>query len=96
MSSNKKLKDATFATEVTSTLPRGKATWEVLLDDPLDVYDDLAFAKVQLLFANLGYDLVGAAMAKLGWEYSQFVTGESDRETFDTKMAGVLSTLTAR
>ena len=60
-----------FTVQVQSTLPLSDASWTV------DLTTDPAMA---LLYTNLGYDLIAAAMAKLGVEMSKYVLdGDKDR-----------------
>jgi hypothetical protein len=73
-----------FRVEANSSLPPASAEWKVDLgDDP----------KQSLLYANLGYDLVAAAMAKLGVEYSKFLVGDQTEEQLETNMNKVFDAL---
>ena len=73
-----------FTVEARSSLPPARAEWEVDLgDDP----------KQTMIYTNLGYDLIAAAMAKLGVEMSRFVLGEQDESQFNAKMAPVFEAL---
>jgi hypothetical protein len=69
---------------VESTMPLADATWRV------DVTDDPKYA---LLYSNLAYDLVAAAMAKLGVEMSKLITGESTEAQFNASMLSVQDSL---
>ena len=84
---------AVFKVKASSTLPPGKSSWEVVLDDPTGLRDPMDVAKAALVYTNLGYGLIGAAMTKLGWEYSKLVTGEQTRPEFDAKMKSVANAL---
>jgi hypothetical protein len=64
---------ALFKVKVSSELPLAKARWEV------DVSSGGASPELQLIYTNLGYDLVAAAMAKLGFAMSEAVTGDSTK-----------------
>lgn len=75
---------ASFKVEASSTLPPASAEWKVDLgDDPKQV----------LTYTNLGYDLIAAAMAKLGVEFSKYITGESSEDQLNTNMNKVFDAL---
>jgi hypothetical protein len=70
---------------VTTQLPPADANWNVDLgDDP----------KNALIYGNLAYDLVAAAMARLGVEYSKFVL-DGDEGQFRSSMDEVQTALKA-
>jgi len=73
-----------FVVTVKSELPPAEASWAVDLgDDP----------KNGLIYGNLGYDLVAAAMAKLGVEMSKYILGERTEEELNARMACVFEAL---
>jgi hypothetical protein len=77
-----------------STLaPEGKLEWNVELFDPTGMLPDEEVIKLALLYNNLMYDLVGAVLGKLGWEYSRLISGEQDRSTFDASVRKVQEAL---
>jgi len=67
--------------------PTGRAEWEVELpnDDPANA----------LVYNNLLNDVVAVAVARLGVEYSRFVSGGVDRATFTSSMQKVIDGLAA-
>jgi hypothetical protein len=58
-------------------------SWKVGLNDPTGTQSDEQVIALTLLYNNVMYDLVGAAVAKLGLEYSKLLVGEQDRSQFD-------------
>jgi len=73
-----------FRVEANSSMPPASAEWKVDLgEDP----------KQALIYTNLGYDLVAAAMAKLGVEFSKFIVGDSSEEQLNTNMNKVFDAL---
>ena len=74
-----------FRVEVTTDLPPGKAEWAV---DNGDNIEDV------LIYNNLGYDLISAAMMKLGVEYSRYLL-DKDRSRFSDAMEKVQVALRA-
>jgi hypothetical protein len=70
---------------VQSSLPRADAEWNV------DLGNDLEAA---LIYTNLAYDLVAAAMAKLGVEMSKYIL-DGDYDRLETEMACVQQSLRA-
>ena len=61
----------TFKVKATSTLPPARSVWEVDLgDDPKEVF----------LYTNLAYDLIAAAMSKLGIAMSEHILGDDAKE----------------
>jgi hypothetical protein len=58
-------------------------SWKVGLSDPTGTQSDEQVIALTLLYNNVMYDIVGAAVAKLGWEYSKLMVGEQDRSEFD-------------
>ena len=75
-----------FVVTIKTELPPGEANWMVDLgDDP----------KQGLIYGNLGYDLIAAAMAKLGVEYSKYMLGDQDGEQFSAKMSSVMDAMKA-
>lgn len=73
-----------FRVEANSSTPPASAEWKV------DLGDD---QKQVLIYTNLGYDLVAAAIAKLGVEFSKYITGESSEEQLNTNMNKVFDAL---
>ena len=66
----------TFKVEATATFPPSSAEWKVDLgEDP----------ELVMLYTNLGYDLIGAAMAKRGVEFSKYVL-DGDRKALEASM----------
>ena len=72
-----------------SSFPLAKLKWQVDLSDPTGTQSDAELTSYILLYNNLMYDLVGAVLGKLGWEYSKLISGEVDRSKFDATMAEV-------
>ena len=69
----------TFAVSATSSLPPASAEWKLDLgDDPESV----------MIYTNLAYDLIAAAMAKLGVEMSKYLLS-GDRKALDAEMEAV-------
>ena len=74
----------------TSTLaPKAELKWKTDLYDYTGNLSDEEVLPYILLYNNLMYDLVGAVLGKLGWEYSKLISGEVDRSKFDATMAEV-------
>jgi hypothetical protein len=71
--------------EVKTQLPAASAVWTV------DIGDD---PKQSLIYGNLAYDLVAAAMAKLGVEFSKYLVDE-DGDRLNSAMNDVQDTLRA-
>jgi hypothetical protein len=65
-------------------MPPGSMEWKV------DTTDDM---EASLIYSNLAYDLVGAAMAKLGVEYSKYILGKQDAESFNKEMTSAMNAL---
>jgi len=63
--------------------------WEVELKKAVPEMTDEQLVQATLLYNNLMYDLVGAVLGKLGWEYSKLMSGEVDRSAFDKTMGTV-------
>lgn len=71
---------------VQTELPPASAEWKVDLGaDP----------EQGLVYGNLAYDLVAAAIAKLGVEYSKYILGTQTPDQFNAEMASVLTSLKA-
>ena len=87
----------TVVTVETEYLPEAKSVWDVTL--PTDaIEDELLAQKLILAYNNLAYDLVAAALAKLGVEYSKLLAriAEGDMEAFsklDAEMSAALDSL---
>ena len=77
-----------------SFAPRAKAEWECDCY-PVGVMDPQQAVQFILLYYNAMYDLVGAALAKLGVEYSKLVSGVTDTKAFDAEMKATLEGLNA-
>ena len=73
--------------------PAAKMSWETVLPDELDGVTPEVMLNMHLLYNNLMYDLVGAAMSKLGLEYSKLISGQIDQKTFDECMCCVKKAL---
>ena len=70
---------------VKSTLPPADAEWSI------DLGSDLEAA---LIYTNLAFDLVAAAMAKLGVEMSKYIL-DGDYDRLESEMASVQQALRA-
>jgi bifunctional DNase/RNase len=71
---------------VESELPPASAVWRV------DLGDDIKYSAV---YTNLAYDLVAAAMAKLGVEFNKLIIGEQSDAQFSATMSSIQETLKA-
>lgn len=71
---------------IKSELPPASAEWTV------DLGDDV---KQGLVYGNLTYDLIAAALAKLGVEMSKYILGEQTGEQLAETMKGVQESLRA-
>lgn len=74
---------AKFQVEARSNLPEASASWQV------DMGDDPAQS---MLYTNLAYDLIAAAMAKLGVEMSKYVL-DGDKGRLEDAMVEVQKNL---
>ena len=63
---------------VKTELPPADVQWTV------DLGDD---ARNGLIYGNLAYDLVAAAVAKLGVEYTKFILGERTEQEMNARLA---------
>ena len=70
---------------VKSSLPPASAEWSV------DLGNDMEAA---MIYTNLAYDLVAAAMAKLGVEMSKYIL-DGDYDRLESEMASVQQALRA-
>ena len=61
---------AIFKVKASSTVPVARASWQVEI--PGDLKD-------QLIYTNLGYDLIAYAMAELGVAMSEHLLGKDDK-----------------
>jgi hypothetical protein len=80
-------------TAKSSSFPDGKLEWKTTLYDPTGTHSDEEVIALTLLYNNLMYDLVGAVLGKLGWEYSKLLVGEQDRDSFDATIRKVQESL---
>jgi hypothetical protein len=80
-------------TASSTNLPEAKLVWKVNVKDVSGLVPDSEQAKAVLLYNNLMYDLVGAVLGKLGWEYSRLLDGEQDRTAFDAQISRVQKAL---
>jgi len=69
---------------IKSDMPPGSSEWEV------DTTDDM---EASLVYTNLAYILVGLAMSKLGVEYSKYILGKQDAESFNKEMNAVMNAI---
>jgi hypothetical protein len=60
-----------FKVKATSGLPPASAKWAVDLE--------AGTPEQQLVYANLGYDLIGMAMGKLGLAMSEWILGDDTK-----------------
>ena len=77
-----------------SFAPVARAEWECDCS-AVGVTDPQQAVQFILLYNNAMYDLVGAALAKLGVEYSKLVSGVTDTKAFDAEMKATLEGLNA-
>ncbi len=77
----------------TEQYPTAKSTWEVDLGESTALLPEEDKIKFTLLYNNLTYDLIAAAVGKLGWEYSKLLTGESSDDQFNTVISKVMEAL---
>ena len=75
-----------FTVRAIANTPESSAEWSV------DLGEDL---KNSMIYTNLAYDLLAAAMAKLGVEMSKYVLGVTTPEELTANMACVMDALRA-
>jgi hypothetical protein len=63
------------------------------VESKFDMGDDPINAAV---YSNLAYDLVTVAIAKLGWEYTEWIAGNQEKDAFVKKISEAKDALNIR